>query len=37
MAKNRPVMICIIKHSVASEPKFHIVEMLVGVGKSTTN
>jgi hypothetical protein len=35
MARNNPLRICTIKHTPRSEPKFHIVEILDGVGKST--
>lgn len=34
MAKNRPVIIWINKHSLKREPKFHMYEMLEGVGRS---
>ena len=34
MARKRPVRICIIRHIPRSEPKFHQVEMLDGVGRS---
>lgn len=34
MARKRPVVIWIIRHSPSSDPKFHHVEMLLGVGKS---
>jgi hypothetical protein len=34
IAKNKPVTIWIVKHSPNKDPKFHIVEILDGVGKS---
>ena len=35
MARNKPVAIWVIKHRPKREPKFHKVEMLAGVGRST--
>lgn len=34
MARNNPVRIWVIRHAPSSEPKFHHVEMLDGVGRS---
>lgn len=36
MAKNSPVAIWMIKHSPRRDPKFHRIEILAGVGRSTT-
>ena len=36
MARKRPVAIWIIRHSPSREPKFQRIEMLAGVGRSTT-
>ena len=35
MARKRPVAIWVIKHKPRREPKFHSVEILAGVGRST--
>ena len=35
MARNSPLTIWTIKHTPSSDPKFHIVEILDGVGNST--
>lgn len=35
MARNKPVMICIDKHSPKRDPKFHHAEILIGAGRST--
>lgn len=34
MARNNPVIICIIRQSSNREPKFHHAEMLEGAGRS---
>ena len=34
MAKNKPVRICTPKHKPRRDPKFHIAEILAGVGSS---
>lgn len=34
MAKNRPVIICKIRHIPKREPKFHQDEIFDGVGRS---
>lgn len=34
MARNKPVMICRIRQNARSEPKFHHMEMLDGLGRS---
>jgi len=34
MAKNKPVINWTLKHTPNKEPKFHIVLILLGVGKS---
>jgi hypothetical protein len=36
MARNRPVISCIVRQRPRSEPKFHQAEMFLGAGKSTT-
>lgn len=36
MARNRPVKIWEIKQSPKRDPKFHQIEMLEGVGRSTS-
>lgn len=35
MVKNKPVNNWITKHIPNNEPKFHIVEILLGVGRSS--
>lgn len=34
MARNRPVIICRIRHTPSSDPKFHQAEMFDGAGRS---
>ena len=35
MAKKIPVIICVIRHTLNKDPKFHQNEMLRGAGRST--
>ena len=37
MDRNNPVKIWIIKHNPKREPKFHMAEILAGVGNSITD
>lgn len=35
MARNRPVAICITRHSPSRDPKFHQIDKFLGAGRST--